>query len=43
METVTQSTAASAEAEAASGNELNNDVQNLQQLVDEVQAMFGSN
>lgn len=43
MEKVTQSTAASAEAEAAAGQELNTDVQNLQQLVQEVQAMFGAN
>ena len=41
MEKVTQSTAASAEAGAAAGHELNNDVQNLQELVQEVQAMFG--
>ena len=41
MEKVTQSTAASAEAEAAAGHELNTDVQNLQELVQEVQAMFG--
>ena len=42
MENVTQTTAASAEAEAAAGNELNTDVRNLQELVGEVQAMFGA-
>ncbi len=41
MEKVTQSTATSAEAESAAGQELNTDVQNLQELVQEVQAMFG--
>ncbi len=43
MEKVTQTTAASAEAEAAAGHELNSEVHNLQELVQEVQAMFGSN
>jgi methyl-accepting chemotaxis protein len=42
MEKATQSTEANAEAGAASGQELNNDVRSLQELVHGVQAMLGA-